>query len=101
MEISIRDQLEFTVIKFNKKTLIGTETLEFQDSIINVLDRGVNNIVIDLSMVEYVTSWAIGMLVHAFTTATNRNAQFVLEGVAGKVRETLAKVRLDKVFQIR
>lgn len=101
MEISIIDQAGFTIIKFNKKTLLGTETMEFQNSIINVLDKGVDNIVIDLSMVEYVTSWAIGMLVHAFTTTTNRNAQFVLEGVAGKVRETLAKVRLDKVFLIQ
>ena len=37
------------------------------------------------------TSWAIGMLVHAFTTSTNRYAQFSLVGVTQKVKEILSK----------
>lgn len=101
MEISINDQGNSTLIKFNKKQLLGTEGVEFQDSVLNTLDKGANSIVIDLSHVEYVTSWAIGMLVHAFTTTTNRNVKFELIGVTNKVKEILSKVKLDTIFPMR
>ena len=100
MEINITDREDCTVIKFNKSSVLGTEGVAFQDSILNTLDKGVNSIVIDMSMVEYITSWGIGMLVHAFTTATNRNSNFSLSGVSIKVREILSKVKLDTIFHI-
>ena len=100
MEINISDRENYTVIKFNKNSVLGTEGVVFQDSIIDTLDKGVNSIVIDMSMVEYITSWGIGMLVHAFTTTTNRNSRFSLSGVSGKVQEILSKVKLDTVFHI-
>lgn len=101
MEVNISDREDFTIIKFNKSKLLGTEAVEFQDSVLDTLDKGINSIVVDLSAVEYVTSWAIGMLVHAFTTSSNRNAQFSLVGVTQRVKEILSKVKLDKIFLIR
>jgi anti-sigma B factor antagonist len=101
MDIVINDQQSFSVIKLNKKSILGNEGVEFHNSVLTTLDKGVNEILIDLSMVEYITSWGIGMLVHAFTTTTNRNAKFVLTGVGEKVFDILAKVRLNSVFTIR
>ena len=54
MEINISDREDCTIIKFNKNKLLGTEAVEFQDSVLNTLDKGVNSIVVDLSTVEYV-----------------------------------------------
>ncbi|MBS4035183.1 MAG: STAS domain-containing protein [Ignavibacterium sp.] len=101
MDIVINDQQNFSVIKLNKKSVLGNEGVEFHNSVLTTLDKGVNEILIDLSMVEYITSWGIGMLVHAFTTTTNRNAKFVLTGVGEKVFDILAKVRLNSVFTIK
>jgi len=100
MEININDREDCTIIKFNKNSVLGTEGVIFQDSILNSLDKGVKSIVIDMSMVEYITSWGIGMLVHAFTTTINRNSNFSLSGVSTKVREIFAKVKLDTIFHI-
>ncbi len=100
MNIDVKDQKDYTIIKFNKNSVLGTEGVEFQDSILNTLDKGVNKIVVDMSMVEYITSWGIGMLVHAFTTAINRNSQLSLSGVTKKVNEILSKVKLDTIFHI-
>ena len=100
MEINVSDRPDCTIIKFNKNSVLGTEGVEFQDSILNTLDKGVNSIVIDMSMVDYITSWGIGMLVHAFTTTTNRNSKFSLSGVSQKVHEILSKVKLDTIFKI-
>jgi len=100
MEINISDREDCTVIKFNKNSVLGTEGVVFQDSILNTLDKGVKSIIVDMTIVEYITSWGIGMLVHAFTTTTNRNSQFTLAGVSTKVREILSKVKLDTIFHI-
>jgi len=100
MEINISDREDCTIIKFNKNSVLGTEGVVFQDLILNTLNKGVTSIVIDMSMVEYITSWGIGMLVHAFTTTSNRNSQFTLTGVSKNVREILSKVKLDTIFHI-
>lgn len=101
MEITVDVQNDFATIKLNKKSILGDEGAAFQNKVLNILDSGVNKIQVDLSMVEYITSWGIGMLVHAFTTSTNRNATFVLTGVGKKVFEILSKVRLNSVFTIK
>jgi len=98
MEININDREDCTVIKLNKHSVFGTEGIVFQETIQKTLDKGVNSIVIDMSMVEYIASWGIGMLVHAFTTVTNRHAKFSLSGVNQNVLEILSKVRLNRIF---
>jgi anti-anti-sigma factor len=100
MEINISDREDCTIIKFNKNSVLGTEGVVFQDLILNTLNKGVTSIVIDMTMVEYITSWGIGMLVHAFTTTSNRNSQFTLTGVSKNVRDILSKVKLDTIFHI-
>lgn len=101
MELHIRNQDDGTVIKFNNSSVLGTEGVEFQSSILKALDNGTQSIIIDMSLVEYITSWGIGMIVHGFTTTTNRNSIFLLEGVSQKVKEILSKVKLDTIFSFR
>lgn len=101
MEININDREDCTIIKFNKHSVFGTEGEVFQETVQKTLDRGVNLIVVDMSMVEYIASWGIGMLVHAFTTVTNRHAKFSLAGVNQNVLEILSKVRLNRIFEFR
>lgn len=101
MEININDREDCTVIIFNKHSIFGTEGVDFQKSVIQTLDKGVNSIVVDMSMVEFIASWGIGMLVHAFTTVTNRHAKFSLAGVNKNVLEILSKVRLNRIFEFR
>lgn len=55
---------------------------------------------VDLSKEEYITSWGVGILVHAFTTTIKRDSQYSLVGVCKQVREILSKVKLDNIFHI-
>lgn len=97
MQIEKPDQL---TIKINKDKILGTEGVEFQRTVVDSLDKGVKNIEVDVSSVNYITSWGIGMLVHAFTTITNREGLFRLTGVNEKVRYILSKVKMDKILNI-
>ena len=101
MEIDVIEKSGFTLIKFNKDKLLGTEGVDFQNYVLDILDRGVHSIVVDLSLINFITSWGIGMLVHAFITTINRDAHFTLVGVNDKVRTILSKVKMDKIFHIK
>lgn len=101
MEVRAEHQDGKSVIIIDKDKLLGVEAAEIQDSILTAIDKGSKSIEIDLSTINYVTSWGIGILVHSFTTCTNREVQFALVGVSDKVLNTLTKVKLHTVFDIR
>lgn len=101
MEINVNDREDCTIIKFNEHTIFGSEGSVFQDIVQKTLDKGVSSIIVDMSTVKYIASWGIGMLVHAFTTVTKRNANFSLLGVSNNVLDILSKVRLNKIFEFR
>jgi len=100
MLLEINDGEDCTIIKFNTHKLLGTEGVEFQNSIVNTLDKGVKSIAVDLSSIEYVTSWGIGMLVHAFTTCTNREANYSLIGVNKRVKDIFRIIKIDTILPI-
>jgi anti-anti-sigma factor len=56
---------------------------------------------VDLSKVDYITSYGIGMLIYAHTTCTKREINFYVVGVNEKVLEILKMVHLDKIFKIQ
>ena len=101
MEITKVDKSGQSIIKINKDKILGTEGMEFQQAVLQSLDQGIKKIEIDLSDVNYITSWGIGMLVHAFTTTTNREGIFALTGVNNKVKTILSKVKMDKILNIK
>ncbi len=101
MELTINQLEDKSVIVLKKKNILGTEGVDFQNKIIDLIENGNDSIEIDLSQVEYITSWGIGMLVHAHTTCVNRNVDFHLANVHDKIMSILKKVKLDCIFNIQ
>lgn len=101
MEFKVSQVGDMSVIVLEKKNILGTEGAEFQNQILDLIDKGHKSIEIDLSHVEYVTSWGIGMLVHAHTTCMNKEIDYHLAGVDDKVMGILKKVKLDCIFNIQ
>jgi anti-sigma B factor antagonist len=99
-DIHIEQNEDKALIILDKNKLIGTEAAEIQNSVLDFIQKGIKRIGVDLAKVEYVTSWGIGILIHAFTTSTNRDVYFYLTGVNDKVLNILKKVRLDSIFHI-
>lgn len=100
MEIRAEHNPDKSKITIYKNKLIGVENETFQNLVQESIDRGSNNISIDLSNVEYITSWGIGILVHAYTTCTNRNVKFNIINVKENVMNVLHQIKLDKLFDI-
>ena len=101
MEMHAEHYPDKSVIIIDKNKLIGTENETFQNIVQDSIDKGSKNISVDLSKVSYITSWGIGSLVHAYTTCTNKNTGFNLEGVNDNVMNVLHQLKLDKLFTIK
>jgi anti-anti-sigma factor len=101
MYIHTEQRQGVSVIVPDKNRLLGIEAAEIQNTLLDLIDNGSNTIAVDLSPVNYLTSWGIGILIHAFTSCTNRKIPFYLFGVNDRVMDILRKVKLDNVFDIR
>lgn len=101
MDFNIEQQGLRAIITLNKSRVLGTESVELQNSILDLIQKGSKEIEIDLSLVKQITSWGIGMLIHALTTCTNREIGLSLTGVTENVFAVIEKVKLHTIFNIQ
>lgn len=101
MEVHIEKRQDKSVIVLDKNKILGTEAAEIQNTLMDLIQHGNKNISVDLSKVDYITSWGIGILIHAHTSCLNRNIDFQLTGVNADVLKILKKVKLDTIFSIQ
>lgn len=59
-----------------------------------------NNLLVDLSAVEYIDSSGVASLVEGFQTARGKQLEFALLGVSASAMQVLQLARLDTVFTI-
>ena len=101
MDIHTQQDQDKSVIIVDKNKLIGVENETFQLQVQGALDRGSKEVSIDLTNVEYISSWGIGLLVHAYTSCHNKNVQFSLKGVNSQVMNVLSQLKLTTLFNIK
>lgn len=101
MDFNIEQQGSKAIIILNKSRVLGTESVELQNSILDLIQKGSKEIEIDLSLVKLITSWGIGMLIHTLTTCTNRDVELSLVDVTDSVLSALEKVKLNTIFNIQ
>jgi anti-anti-sigma factor len=89
-----------SIIIVDNNHFIGVENKQFQSLVQDSINKGSKSISINLSKVKYIASLGIESLVHAYTTCTNRNIKFNIEGVSGNVMKVLHQVKLDTIFSI-
>lgn len=100
MKLSLNIENKYSVIKVNIDQMLGYEAQEFQDAILDSLDKNASSIIVDLSSVKFISSWGIGMLIHGLATTTNRGGTFKIVGLADNVMEVFQKVKIDTVLNI-
>jgi anti-anti-sigma factor len=88
-----------TIIIENNR-FVGLENKTFQSLVQESINKGSKSISVNLSKVKYIASLGIESLVHAYTTCTNRNIKFNIEGAGENVMKILHQVKLDTVFKI-
>jgi anti-sigma B factor antagonist len=101
MEIRVEHQPGKSIITIEKNRLLGPESESIQNLITESIDKGSKEISINMSNVDYITSWGIGILVQAYTSCTNKGISFNLGGVKENVISMLHQIKLDTLFNIK
>ena len=100
MSFSVKKFQGTSTISIDNEKLIGVENETIHKLVSDSIDNGSKHISIDLSKVEYISSWGVGLLVHAYTTCHNKNVQFNIEGVKPQVMNVLNQLKLTEIFSI-
>lgn len=100
MSVTIKNVGNTTVIGIVGKMMLGYGANDFYEAIRNAIDYDKKKIVVDLSNVQFISSWGIGILLHGYTTTINKQGKFVLAAVPDKVNDVFRKTKLDSVFEM-
>ncbi len=99
MKVEMIETGNGTVIKLIGKMMLGYEANDFHEAVLTAIENNKKNIVVDLSEVQFISSWGIGILMYGYTTTTNDEGSFKLAAVPEKIKNILIKIKLDKIFE--
>ncbi|MGA9293028.1 MAG: STAS domain-containing protein [Ignavibacteriaceae bacterium] len=100
MSIHAEINQDNSIIIIDENKLVGTEAETFHNLVQESINKGSNRISVDLSKVEFMSSWGIGLLVHAYTTCSKKNIKFNLQGVNSQIMNLLSQIKLTELFEI-
>jgi anti-sigma B factor antagonist len=98
MNITTRNEEGVTILELDGKLTIGIGDVQLRDELVDLLDRGVKKILLNMQKVRTMDSSGLGELVRSKKTATDHGATIKLLHVEDKVHEVLEMTRLIGVF---
>ena len=98
MEVKTIETEKGIVITLEGEMMLGYSANDFRESIENAIGKNKKKIVVDLSNVQFISSWGIGILMYGYTTAANKGGEFKLAAVSEKISNILSKTKLDTIF---
>lgn len=87
------------MVLLNDKLYVHDASL-LRDDLLEIIDQGVTDVLIDLSGLIYIDSSGLGTLVTINKRTKEKNGKLVLTGAQGLPAELIKRTRLDRVFTI-
>ena|SRR5579872_2100813 len=88
-----------TIVDLSGRITLGEGSVVLRDTVKELLSEGRNQLLIDLSGVNYIDSSGIGELVGAYTTVRNRGGEMKLLKLTQRVHDLLQVTKLLTVFE--
>jgi anti-sigma B factor antagonist len=89
-----------TVLTLQEERLDAHNSGDLRDRILKLLENGDQNLVVDISGVQFIDSSGLGALLSGYKNATLRSGSFVLAGLQPRVHSMFELTRLHRVFDI-
>ncbi len=99
MKINKRMEGNVAVISLGGKLMGGPDAEEVRDTIKEVIDDGVKDVLMDLNAVTWVNSTGLGILISSHVTVTNAGGRLKLSSVANKINQIFMVTKLHTVFE--
>ena len=91
-----------TTLHVRESRLTGyLQGLDLRKELLDLLERGYSEIVLDLTDVELISSSIIGTLIGVSREFWSRSTSLVLTNLHPQVKEILSATRVDELFKIR
>ncbi len=100
MEITKRTIGDVTILDLDGKLTIGKGDVVLRDALLEVINNGGKNVVINLDKVKTIDSSGLGELIRCRVTATSSEAAIKLLHVNIKARKLLTMAQLVGVFEM-
>lgn len=101
MQTSIRQVHDITIVDISGRITLGEGNVMLRETILGIIQKGNNKILLNLHDVGYVDSSGIGELVKSYTTVRNQGGQMKLLNPSKRMRDLLQMTRLSAVFDIQ
>ena len=100
MAISKKMIDDVAVLSLKGKLMGGPDTTAIHDSIKELVERGVVNVVLDMSKVNWLNSVGLGTVMASSTTLSNAGGELKVAGLQDKARGLFSIAKLDSIFKI-
>ncbi|MDX2438294.1 MAG: STAS domain-containing protein [Acidobacteriota bacterium] len=100
MEITKRTVGDVTILDLDGKLTIGKGDVVLRDALLEVINSGGKNVIINLDKVTTIDSSGLGELIRCRVTATSSEAAIKLLHVNIKARKLLTMAQLVGVFEM-
>ena len=100
MAVQINIEENVVVVKVQGKLMGGPDTKKCHEKMKHLIEEGHQQMVIDLSRVEWVNSSGLGMLVACYTSCRNSGGQFKIAGPTEKTKSLLKMTKLNTVMEV-
>lgn len=100
MNVTARHKEGITILDFKGKITIGVGDVALREAVVEALDAGSRNLLINLKEVSTIDSSGVGELVSSYTTVTNRGGNLRLLNIPPKVMDILQITQLITVFDV-
>lgn len=98
LKIGVREVGHVSVVDLSGRITIGEGDQLLREKVIELLEAGRMNILLNLSKVTYMDSAGIGELVACYKRAREKGGAVKLLQPIGKVQDLLALTKLEQVF---
>ena len=96
-----REAGSVTIVDVHGRIVLGEESAALRSLIIDLLNRGNKQILLNLGNVSYIDSSGLGSLVSAFSSVRKQGGELKLLSLTNKVHDALQLARLYTVFDIK
>jgi anti-sigma B factor antagonist len=88
-----------TVLELSGKLMGGADSEIFKNAIKESISNGVNNILVDLSHVDWINSTGLGILMAGYTTVQKAQGKFKIAGSTDRIKSLFMITKLLTIFE--
>ena len=88
-----------TVLELNGKLMGGPDATQLHETLHDLIDKDIKNVVIDLKGVDWINSSGLGILISGLTTVRNSGGNLCLAQPGDRIKNILTITKLSSVFR--